>query len=56
MNLVRLALEVAPERTKEILRQIQEHDSEVTRLWREIAAVPELPVEEEHRGTGPYGF
>ncbi len=37
MDLLRLALEVAPERAKAILGQIEEHDSEVTRLLREIA-------------------
>lgn len=37
MNLVRLALEAEPERAKELLRQIEEYDSAVTSLLRELA-------------------
>lgn len=37
MNLVRLALECEPGRTKELLRQIEEYDSAVTSLLRELA-------------------
>ena len=37
MELLRLALEVDPERAKAILRQIQECDTEVTRLARKLA-------------------
>ncbi len=37
MDIVRLSLELAPERTKALLRQIEECDGEVRKLTQELA-------------------
>jgi hypothetical protein len=37
MNLIRLAFELAPDRARAIMQEIQRLDSEVTRLTRELA-------------------
>ncbi len=36
MEILRLALEVAPERTKNILRQIEAHDTAIALLLKQI--------------------
>ena len=36
MNLVRLAFEVAPDRAKEIMRKISEHDAEILELSKQL--------------------
>ncbi len=36
MNLVRLAFEIAPERAKEIMRKISDHDAEILELSKQL--------------------
>ena len=40
MDLVRLALEVAPQRTRAILREIAQHDGDVRRLTLLLSEMP----------------
>jgi len=40
MLLVKIALESEPERTKNLIKQIQANDSKIVDLWKEIADAP----------------
>lgn len=43
MDLLRIALEADPVRTKEVIAGIREADTEITRIWKEIARDSDPP-------------